>query len=337
MLTISVKNFGPIAEGSVDLKPLTIFVGPSNTGKSYMATAVYTLMKAFEGVPVNSYGFYNRRLSDEVWFQPQDIHEMRFDRDGAISVLESLREWVRNAYLDQIGNSDTPIRDLPVEARELAQGSANSASADFLKSLKDGMQQNFGNVSEVIRVNSHSQNMSLMLNRDAPPLTLAFKASASAADLELSNANVDAKDAFIEASDPIFLHYLNSLKLEVPGPRLRQLEGYYNLIAMLSEAGTAEFFRNVPIATHYFPAARSGLMEGYKSVSSAIVRRRAPVTNLRGITASFLGDLLLLDWRTTNRQYEALNQAVKFMEKNVAGGVIDYGSDFWPTVPRDSL
>ena len=49
MLTISVKNFGPIAEGSVDLKPLTIFVGPSNTGKSYMATAVYAVSKAFQG------------------------------------------------------------------------------------------------------------------------------------------------------------------------------------------------------------------------------------------------------------------------------------------------
>ena len=49
MLTISVKNFGPIAEGSVDLKPLTIFVGPSNTGKSYMATAVYAVMRGFEG------------------------------------------------------------------------------------------------------------------------------------------------------------------------------------------------------------------------------------------------------------------------------------------------
>ena len=48
MLTISVKNFGPIAEGSVDLKPLTIFVGPSNTGKSYMATAVYAVMQGFE-------------------------------------------------------------------------------------------------------------------------------------------------------------------------------------------------------------------------------------------------------------------------------------------------
>ena len=51
MLTISVKNFGPIAEGSVDLKPLTIFVGPSNTGKSYMATAVYAVMRAVEGRP----------------------------------------------------------------------------------------------------------------------------------------------------------------------------------------------------------------------------------------------------------------------------------------------
>ena len=47
MLTISVKNFGPIAEGSVDLKPLTIFMGPNNTGKSYMATAVYALLRIF--------------------------------------------------------------------------------------------------------------------------------------------------------------------------------------------------------------------------------------------------------------------------------------------------
>ena len=47
MLAISVKNFGPIAEGSVDLKPLTIFMGPNNTGKSYMATLVYALLGVF--------------------------------------------------------------------------------------------------------------------------------------------------------------------------------------------------------------------------------------------------------------------------------------------------
>ena len=35
MLTVSAKDFGPIVEGKVDLKPLTIFMGRSNTGKSY--------------------------------------------------------------------------------------------------------------------------------------------------------------------------------------------------------------------------------------------------------------------------------------------------------------
>ena len=43
MLKVTAKDFGPIIEGTVGLKPLTGFVGPSNTGKSYMATLVYTL------------------------------------------------------------------------------------------------------------------------------------------------------------------------------------------------------------------------------------------------------------------------------------------------------
>ncbi len=32
---IAVENFGPIAEANIDLRPLTVFVGPSNTGKTY--------------------------------------------------------------------------------------------------------------------------------------------------------------------------------------------------------------------------------------------------------------------------------------------------------------
>lgn len=40
---IAVKNFGPIVEANIDLRPLTVFVGPSNTGKTYFATLVYAL------------------------------------------------------------------------------------------------------------------------------------------------------------------------------------------------------------------------------------------------------------------------------------------------------
>ena len=48
---LDVSNFGPIAEASVDLRPLTVFVGPSNTGKSYLATLTYALHRFFNGAP----------------------------------------------------------------------------------------------------------------------------------------------------------------------------------------------------------------------------------------------------------------------------------------------
>ncbi|MXV74988.1 ATP-binding protein, partial [Candidatus Poribacteria bacterium] len=48
---INVKNFGPIEEAEIDLRPLTVFVGESNTGKTYLATLIYTLHRHFGGIP----------------------------------------------------------------------------------------------------------------------------------------------------------------------------------------------------------------------------------------------------------------------------------------------
>ena len=44
---IAVKNFGPIADATIDLQPLTVFVGPSNTGKTYFSTLIYALHGIF--------------------------------------------------------------------------------------------------------------------------------------------------------------------------------------------------------------------------------------------------------------------------------------------------
>ena len=37
---IKVKNFGPIQKAEIDLRPLTVFVGESNTGKTYLAALI---------------------------------------------------------------------------------------------------------------------------------------------------------------------------------------------------------------------------------------------------------------------------------------------------------
>ena len=52
---IAIKNFGPIAEANIDLRPLTVCVGPSNTGKTYFATLVYALHGAFNDLSGSSF------------------------------------------------------------------------------------------------------------------------------------------------------------------------------------------------------------------------------------------------------------------------------------------
>ena len=47
-MKITVKNFGPIAEAkNITVSSMTIFVGPSNTGKSYLAMLIYSIFKTF--------------------------------------------------------------------------------------------------------------------------------------------------------------------------------------------------------------------------------------------------------------------------------------------------
>ena len=40
------RNLGPIAEGTIQLRPLTILIGKNNTGKTYTAQAIYAAQKA---------------------------------------------------------------------------------------------------------------------------------------------------------------------------------------------------------------------------------------------------------------------------------------------------
>jgi predicted ATPase len=47
-LKVKVKNFGPVSKGEVIIKPLTIFIGPNNSGKSYISTLIHSIIKNSE-------------------------------------------------------------------------------------------------------------------------------------------------------------------------------------------------------------------------------------------------------------------------------------------------
>jgi len=43
-LNIEIKDFGPIIEGKI---PLTVFAGPNNSGKSYVAMLIHSIYETY--------------------------------------------------------------------------------------------------------------------------------------------------------------------------------------------------------------------------------------------------------------------------------------------------
>ena len=59
-LELEVADFGPIVEAKVDLRPLTVFIGPSNTGKSYLTILIYALHRFFSGAAGSGHRSFHR-------------------------------------------------------------------------------------------------------------------------------------------------------------------------------------------------------------------------------------------------------------------------------------
>ena len=49
---LDIRDFCPIAEAKVEVEPLKVFIGTSNTGRSYQAILSYALNQCFGGDPL---------------------------------------------------------------------------------------------------------------------------------------------------------------------------------------------------------------------------------------------------------------------------------------------
>ena len=127
---ITVKNFGPIAEANIDLRPLTVFVGPSNTGKTYFATLVYALHGTFDGL-------YHSGVLSPFKFRVMDILSELLT--GVTTPKEEIQE-----ILDKLDMDEKPFRlsDLPEEIR-LKLGTIIKNADLFREELQDELRNCF--------------------------------------------------------------------------------------------------------------------------------------------------------------------------------------------------
>ncbi len=163
-LRLQVENFGPIAKGDVELRPLTVFVGPSGSGKSYLARLVYALHQ-----------YFWRRLALRRSRRPATAAFYELARETP--ELVDLVEWLEEHLADDEGDGEIPCpEEVAVLAREALKVS------DTGHALAHELQRIFGSETLVGLVRKASSEAAIALShsppgtpRDPPQFRYGFK------------------------------------------------------------------------------------------------------------------------------------------------------------------
>ena len=269
---IAVKNFGPIAEANIDLRPLTVFVGPSNTGKTYFATLVYALHGAFNDL--SGAGFLSLFESEKVLgLLRQLLRDLNIPKEEGQNMLNKLNI------------SERPFRlsDLPNEAHKRFQTIIKDEGF-WADELQDELKNCFdlNSISELSRFTGERRNEMTIL-------------------MKVSEETQECWDIKISAPEPrISLDVLtNDDSILVPRGWQVSAES-----VVFGDGSGISFSRSWIVGSRYYlPAARSGIMQSHRILATSLVTRatrvgleRLPeIPTLSGIIAEFMQQIILYD------------------------------------------
>ena len=114
-LRLVVDNLGPISHASVALKPLTVLIGRNNTGKTYLAQALYAARRAVDAshlsfvAPLSKQEFeaFSEVLERHAYQDPRTKELRKVELPP--EVLTKAREWVRQALSDAGSSLDRQL------------------------------------------------------------------------------------------------------------------------------------------------------------------------------------------------------------------------------------
>ena len=289
---IEVADFGPIVRASVDVRPLTVFAGPSNTGKSYLAMLVYALHRCFG--PSSRFGFLQTRT---YWFSDAAVNPLP-DEELAARVAE----WWSTGGKEQ-------RRPLPEDlARALRTALEELTGAE--EHLAREVSRCFGvdDVDDLVRQGS---------TEDRSTATIRIPASVDDAHTRYT-FEFGREPARLSGHVPA----LPSPPGDIPDEERGGLFLLYGLLDVMSSSVIGPLIRNA----YYLPADRTGVMHSHQVVVSTLIqgatttglRRSTGVPMLSGVLADFLNDLVGMGQRK-----ETMSDGMApRLEKNLLAGAI---------------
>ncbi len=239
-LRLVVDHLGPVEHGEVELRPLTVFIGRNNTGKTYVAQALYACRQAVRSVM--------RRPAEEF-------------SDEELTTLEAFTRERRDALV----NGGATRQGLPVQlheyvARALKDGLEDAGREVFLR-----LKATFG-IDDLTRITSWGNGKGLRFEVKSSGIGGAdvclFGSGGTTAPVGsvLHNLEIDWTE-FDDFFPPLTLFDQETGREEQKGL-------YSHLAWVITQSYWHSFLENALLGgrTHYLPAGRSGLLNAWTDV-----------------------------------------------------------------------
>ena len=284
---VAVENFGPIVNASIAVRPLTVFIGPSNTGKSYLAILLYALHRSFG--PREPFSRRWRPLR----FRGRAAGPPGLPPD---TVFASLKAWLSET-------SGGPSSALPAGVVSWVRGVLEQAAGPN-GVLQEELQRCYGvdRPADLVRKQGAKNGAELRLrvprSNGSADAEYRFKFGQRSGEGTVSGVETPS----IEAAVTHFLRNAREYFTEHAGLDEIDIE-LSAMVPSLLESLFVDLFLPVHREAFYLPADRTGVMHSHQVVVSTLVQSAATaglrpsrhIPMLSGVLADFLSELIEMD------------------------------------------
>ena len=330
-LKLEVSNLGPIAEGTVELRPMTVFVGPSNAGKSYLAILIYALHQFF-----GAYSTGMRRGTDDRRIFPPGLpglslaENVELLKGEANAIYDwSNEEW--NRLREFVGRSNCTWyeSEIPEAVADVVHRAlSNFGSLDNDLDIEIARCFGAGKAEYLISYPGHSSSKFSLRNTtsNASGRTGNFRY-----DITVSPQGIDI-DATIPQNMPVSIRQSHLFPRWFEPSQDISNDHLGNVVVTLAAITGGALSCSVgPLGhpAHYLPADRGGVIHTHQSlVRSLIAGSSRPATHdassqpiLSGVHSDFLEGLVGLRSTTAGSADPNLPLPTR-LEQNILSGEI---------------
>ena len=331
LIKLKSSNFGPIAESDIELRPMSVFVGPSNTGKSYLAILIYALHQFFGAF---SWTVRNTRMHGDFYSLGLPLVNPIAEMALSDTDIDHLYAWAatERMKIESTVRSGAvpPNSDLPADVCDIIRRALGGVTS-LSDVLKEELVRCFGFETSANMVR-YSPN-----DAKACPMHTVLSNELANGDAYRYEIGVNREEATIAPAIPDSFSFTLSENLPSPWFRLspndvgheRDTNARVHLTVFASAALSASVG---PLGrpAHYLPADRAGVMHAHQvavrgliaGASRTAIRPAKTMPVLSGVLGDFLEQLIALGSVPGSSEFQGGDRVARLLESVLMRGSV---------------